>query len=177
MKAKRYAITLAVAVTVIPAVWAVVRADDRADKSVPKWAVPVDGKADKSVPKWALPVDGKADKGVSQTKAVPASQAEILRGLQGVHAFVGFLDPKVERLGLTKLRLQADTELQLRQYGIKAFSVQEWLRAPGGPLLFVNVELLGEDGESSGLAVGIDVELREDVYTLRETGHRIAWGQ
>jgi hypothetical protein len=49
----------------------------------------------------------------------------ILPGLQGVQVEVGGLRPDLEKYGLTKQLLQTDTELRLRQHGIRIFTDEE----------------------------------------------------
>ncbi|HUV63077.1 MAG TPA: hypothetical protein VMW24_04210 [Sedimentisphaerales bacterium] len=53
----------------------------------------------------------------------------ILSGLQGVLVIVDGVNPQAAEYGLTKQALQTDTELRLRQHGIRVFTKQEWERS------------------------------------------------
>lgn len=65
---------------------------------------------------------------------------ETLVGLHGVHVLVDGIEPEVEKLGLTMAKLQTDTELELRRYGIKVISKEERSQRKGPtPCLYVYV--------------------------------------
>lgn len=131
------AVVLMVAVALIPSVWSVAGDEDKADDN--PW----------------------------QPRHVIASTPDLLRGLQGVCVIVERPKLRVEQLGLTKEALQTDTELQLRQYGIKVLSKEE--AAPSrGPCLVVTVNSSGEDDEGYPVVgLALIAELRETVYLLR----------
>jgi hypothetical protein len=91
-----------------------------------------------------------------------AEQRDTLRGLQGVRVIVEELKPEVERLGLMPEALQTDTELQLRQYGIKVLS-------KGDSWLYVRVSVADPGNDTSPLlAVSIDVSFKQCVYLARD---------
>lgn len=96
-------------------------------------------------------------------------QAETLRGAQGIYVLVPKLKPEIEQLGLTRAALRTDTELQLRQYGLKVLSSDEWLKTPNAPDLYVNVDVmpLSED-PIPVLAVGIEVRFDQQVLLVRD---------
>jgi hypothetical protein len=98
----------------------------------------------------------KTDESAPQLKFV-AEQRDSLRGLQGVNVIVESLTAEAEQLGLTREALQIDTELQLRQYGIKVLTREEWVKTPGSPFLYVNVTVAGT---VPIWAVSIKVQLR-----------------
>lgn len=136
MGAKRHIVLLVMSVSLIPPVWAILRAATKAGGETPH-------------PTYAQ------------------AKRETLRGLQGVEVLVEGLDPDVEKLGLTREALKADTELQLRQYGIKVLSREEWLTAPGMPYLYIvcNAQLI----EGTGLvAYNVQVELSQQVLLVRD---------
>jgi hypothetical protein len=97
------------------------------------------------------------------TKRVVADEKEILQGLEGVRVFVEPIEPEVEKYGLTKKVIQTDTKLQLRQYGIKVLTKEEWLSTTGMPLLYINVNIDIREERPA-----IRVELQEKVLLLRE---------
>ena len=103
----------------------------------------------------------------ASAKPVWVSEKEVLQGLEGVHVLVGDIKPEVEKYGLTKKALQTDTELQLRQYGIKVLTEEEWRSTQGQPWLCINV-IVSMEEEVLLAGAAINVELRENVLLLRE---------
>jgi hypothetical protein len=142
MKAKRCVAVLAVSATLILALWAVVRAADKAE-------------GDRSQLEYA------------------EKQGETLRGAQGVYVLVRQLKPEIEQLGLTRAALRIDTELQLRQYGIKVLTSEEWLKTPNAPDLCINVNVmpLNED-PIPFLAASIEVRFDQQVWLVRDSTMR-----
>jgi predicted secreted protein len=69
-------------------------------------------------------------------------ESRSLAGLQGIAVVVEQIDQEAKRYGLTGEALQADTELKLRQNGIKVFSEQERLQTPEMPQLYINVNVV-----------------------------------
>lgn len=55
----------------------------------------------------------------------PRDEKDILAGLEGVQVSFENINPKVEKYGLTRQLLQTDTELRLRQHGIRIFTDEE----------------------------------------------------
>ncbi len=55
----------------------------------------------------------------------PRDEKEILAGLEGVEISVEKVSPEAEKYGLTQQLLQTDTELRLRQHGIRVFTDEE----------------------------------------------------
>jgi len=100
-------------------------------------------------------------------KEVMAGEKDVLQGLEGVHVFVNPIKPDVEKYSLTEKDLQRDTELQLRQHGIKVLTHEEWLSTPEMPCLWIEVVVLTAE-ESTFATASIVVELHENVLLLRE---------
>ena len=101
---------------------------------------------------WSVAV-GDTDQGVPEARFL-VEDRDTLRGLDGVFVLVEEIEPEIERYGLTKQALQTDTELQLRQYGIKVLSRVERLAAPGSPYLYVNVGVkIGNEVPLCGVAI------------------------
>lgn len=96
-------------------------------------------------------------------------QRETLRGLQGIGVIVDMVRPEAEQLGLTREALQTDTDLQLRQYGIKVVSFLEMFTTPGVPVLYINANVKVRPGEIDPiLAVSIVVQLKQGVSLDRD---------
>lgn len=107
-------------------------------------------------------------------KLIRPDKKEFLQGLEGVRVLVEGMQPGVEKYGLTRKALQTDTELQLRQYGIKVLTFEERVSTPGMPELYINVNVLIKE-DLPLAAAAISVELRENVLLLREP-KRICFG-
>ena len=67
---------------------------------------------------------------------------DTLKGIEGVHIYINFNTPEVEKYGLTKQHFQNDVELRIRQNGIRVFSVEELDSTIGMPVLCVTVSIL-----------------------------------
>lgn len=100
-------------------------------------------------------------------KRVRSDEKEILQGLEGVHVLVEPMRPGVEEYGLTRKDLQTDTELQLRQYGIKVLTEKERLLTIGRPILHIDATVIMRE-EVPIVAAVVTFELRENVLLLRE---------
>lgn len=153
MKAKKYCILVIVSFSILIVLWPAQQITGETDLSA----------KDKETVSNLTPIQKLA----LSTKRVVADEKEVLQGLEGVHVFVEPIEPEVEKYGLTKIVIQTDTELQLRQYGIKVLTKEEWLSAPGMPLLYINVNIDIREERPVAPAV-IRVELKENVLLLRE---------
>jgi hypothetical protein len=96
-----------------------------------------------------------------------------LRGLHGVYLAVGSLSPEVESLGLTTAMLKRDAELKLRMAGIKVLSKREWVQTKGGPVCYVEVNIVNDVVLEKTLgfdiyAYDIRVEFNQDVVLVRD---------
>ena len=117
---------------------------------------------------WAI--EPAAEKsGGSDRKLAYVDERSSLRGLQGVMVLVAPLGPAVERFGLTREAILTDAELQLRQYGVKVLSADEYRRTPGHPGLLIVLNVLGaDDKQDYPLAVNMSVTLNQDVALIRD---------
>ncbi len=91
-----------------------------------------------------------------------------LTGLQGVKVLVEELQPNIlnydkylQKAGLSKAKLQKNVETKLKAAGIKILSGDEWLKTPGKPVLYVNVNT--HENEKYWFAYDINLELRQVV--------------
>lgn len=153
MKAKKYWILVIVSFSILIVLWPAQQITGETDLSAK------DKENDSNLTalyKLALSAEG-----------IEVDRKEILQGLEGVWVLVATIEPEVEKYGLTKKALQTDTELQLRQYGIKVLTREESLLTPGQPCLFVTVSVITREDIPTA-SVGITVELRETVLLLRE---------
>jgi hypothetical protein len=97
-----------------------------------------------------------------------ADQRDTLKGLHGVNVLVEELQPEAEKYGLTKEAIQTDTELRLRQYGIKVLSPEEPLIS----WLYINVTTVVD--EPLGIAaVAVQVQFRQQVLLYRNLKTRV----
>jgi hypothetical protein len=68
---------------------------------------------------------------------------QTIRGLGGVNVIVEEIQPNVQkyaqRAGITKEQIQKDVEAKLKSNGIKVLTKDEWLKTPGRPVLYVNI--------------------------------------
>jgi hypothetical protein len=66
-----------------------------------------------------------------------------ISGLQGVSVMVEELQPNIQkyaqRFNLTKEQLQKEIEQRLQKAGIQVLTGDAWLKTPGRPVLYVNV--------------------------------------
>ena len=64
-------------------------------------------------------------------------------GIQGINVVVEDLQPNIQkyaqRFSLTKEQLQKEVEERLRKAGIRVMPKDEWLKTPGRPVLYVNI--------------------------------------
>ncbi len=91
---------------------------------------------------------------------------EGLRGLPGVHLFVGDIKPDVEKDGVRKASIHTDVERRLRSAGIRILTQEEWRQLPGWPFLSINVATFKARG-SSMYAFVVEVAFREQVTAVR----------
>jgi hypothetical protein len=101
-----------------------------------------------------------------------------LQGLPGVYVAVEALDPDIQKDGLTKATLRADTELRLRMAGIKVLSREEWAKTQGGPVCYIDVSVVKDIGLTDVLdfdlyAFEVSVELHQDVALVRDMAVKV----
>jgi len=87
-----------------------------------------------------------------------------LRGLAGVGIIVEPIGGDAGRFGLNRTALRIDTEIKLKEAGIRALSMEEYLDVPAGPYLHLNVKTI-EAGTPGTHAYTINVDLRQDVLS------------
>ena len=98
-----------------------------------------------------------------------AVDAEISRrtlaDLKGLYVIVEELDPNLQkfskRADLSRAQLYKNIESQLKETGITVLSREEWLRSPGRPVLYVNVNI--HEFQKYQFAYGVTVELQQIV--------------
>ena len=96
------------------------------------------------------------------------SARETLRGLAGVNVVIEDLPLEAERAGLTRATVQADTEAQLREAGIRVLNETEWQTAPGQPWLFVSVRTMRLNSTMPVNAFVISVDLMQRTMLARD---------
>lgn len=153
MKAKKYWILVIVSLSILIVVWPAQRITGETGLSAKEKE---NGRNLTAVQELAM-----------STESVFANHKEVLEGLEGVSVKVGGIKPEVEKYGLTTKDLQTDTELQLRQNGIKVLDAQEWLFTPAWPTLYINMRV-GEIHVANVLTVEIGAQFEEKVVLLRK---------
>jgi len=100
-----------------------------------------------------------------RSAATNADPKDSLKGLTGVYLIVEYLRPEAEKAGVTRAQLVTDTELRLRQSGIRLLTEAEWLKTPAAPCLYVNV-----DAKPKGtlFTYSVDVDLKQVVELGRD---------
>jgi len=91
---------------------------------------------------------------------------ETLRGLKGVMVLVESLSKTVEREGLTARQIRRDVERQLRRRGIRVLSQNKWLETPGGPYLYINLNIAKFDEKL--YLYSLKIELHQGVILERD---------
>ncbi len=64
---------------------------------------------------------------------------ETLRGIKAIFVAIEPIRPEAEKFGLTQDKIRSDVELKLKRVGIKVLSKEEWLKIPGSPRLYINI--------------------------------------
>jgi hypothetical protein len=90
-----------------------------------------------------------------------------LKDISAVNVLVEELSDGAKTLGLTTDAIQTDVELKLRLAGIRVVTLEEALKVPGGPILYVLVSVLPD-----GRAASIEIELHQNVL-LERNGLRV----
>jgi len=89
-----------------------------------------------------------------------------LTGLPGVCVMVEDLQPNIQKYAkkyeLTQEQLKRDVEQKLQKSGIIILSKENWLKTPGRPVLYVNINT--HEHEKYWYAYDIEVELKQIVY-------------
>ena len=105
------------------------------------------------------------------TIGLPAFGADVeitrltIKGLAGVNVVVEDIQPNIQRYaqkaGITKEQIQKDVETKLKSNGIKILANDEWLKTPGRPVLYVNVNT--HETEKYWYAYDVRLELKQIV--------------
>jgi hypothetical protein len=94
------------------------------------------------------------------------TDAASLRGLKGVGVLVEVSGPETVRQSVSDVQLGADAAVRLRIAGIDVLSKEQFLKAPGRPVLCLNVNAL-KVKTSGRYAYFIDISLKQNVYLER----------
>ncbi|MDD5169412.1 MAG: hypothetical protein PHN75_11385 [Syntrophales bacterium] len=86
--------------------------------------------------------------------------------LQGVHVVIENMQPNIQKYaktaGLTSPQIQHEIETRLHNVGIVTFNGDSWLKVPGKPVLYVNINT--HETEKFWYAYDIKLELRQVVF-------------
>jgi hypothetical protein len=89
-----------------------------------------------------------------------------LAGLNGIYVLVENIQPNIQqyaqKAGLSSMQIQKDFESRLNAMRIRTMSRDEWLKAPGRPVLYININT--HETEKYWYAYDIKFELRQMVY-------------
>lgn len=88
-----------------------------------------------------------------------------LAGLTRIYVLVENIQPNIQKYssnaGLSTIQIQKEIENNLNSAGIRTMSRSEWLKAPGRPVLYVNINT--HETEKYWYAYDIKLELRQIV--------------
>jgi hypothetical protein len=93
-----------------------------------------------------------------------------LRGFPGVYVVVEPLSPQIENKELTTDQLQKDAEAKIRTAGMKILSKEEFLRTPGKPYLYVNVNISILRTQITRYIFYVRVEFNQEVSLMKNPG-------
>ena len=100
---------------------------------------------------------------VAQTDSKSARLS--LKGFPGIFVLVDKLQPDAELDGLSSSQIQTDVELRLKTAGVKVLTMEEMLKVPGMPTLFVDVNTLKRQ---TSYLYSIEVSLQQNVRLDRD---------
>jgi hypothetical protein len=90
---------------------------------------------------------------------------QTIKGLRAVHVIVEEIQLNVQRYaqkaGITKEQIQMDVEAKLKANGFRVLEGDEWLKTPGKPVLYVNINT--HETEKYWYAYNVNVELKQVV--------------
>ena len=90
---------------------------------------------------------------------------QTIKGLEGVNVIVEDIQLNIQKYaqkaGITKEQIQRDVETKLKSNGIKVLTEDEWLKTPGRPVLYVNINT--HETEKYWYAYNIRLELKQVV--------------
>lgn len=96
-----------------------------------------------------------------------ADDRETLRGIKAIFVAIEHLRNEAEKFGLTKDKIRSDVELQLKMAGIKVVSKEEWLKIPGSPRLYININQV-YNNQVGAFVCDINVNFNQMVYLERK---------
>jgi len=173
METKRYMIRAFVLITSVLTICfagqAVPKTEQTAEETNPKWLMAQDEKGLQFLFEYFLPLTPEQVSSMSEDELFALTQYDpciSLRGLRGVTVGVEFLRPEAEKYGLTREVFQTDTELRLRQCGIKVIPFNE--SSPLDACLYINVNTVIEDTlPAVFFAVNVNVEVQQAAMLFR----------
>ena len=90
---------------------------------------------------------------------------QTIKGLRAVHVIVEGIQPNIQKYaqkaGVSKEQVKKDVESQLLRDGFKILDENEWLRTPGKPVLYVNINT--HETEKYWYAYNIELKLKQVV--------------
>jgi hypothetical protein len=100
-----------------------------------------------------------------------------LQGIKGVNVTVDDINPEIEKDGLTRSQIQTDVELKLRTAGLNILTVEEALKTPGRPWIYVNANIQyftrGKIFRGAYIC-NLDLKLMQNVYLERNSKLSVA---
>ncbi len=99
-----------------------------------------------------------------------ASGRSSLAGLGPIHVLVENIDKELEKGGLKKESVLADTEIQLLRSNIGIATEEESFRLPGSPYLYIQITGLRSENKSglpTGYAATVQASLKQTVQLAR----------
>jgi hypothetical protein len=94
-----------------------------------------------------------------------------LRKLAGVRLVIENLDQDTKTI-LSERQIQTDIELRLRRNGIRLLSEEEWLKSPGSPYLYLNLDVLLNE-RTGVFSYSYRLELNQTVLLERDSQFRM----
>ena len=94
-------------------------------------------------------------------------QTASLRKLAGVRLVIEELDEDTKTI-LTERQIQTDVELRLRRNGIRLLSEDEWLKVPGSPYLYLQLNVLRNE-RTGVFSYYYKLELKQSVLLERDS--------
>jgi hypothetical protein len=96
-------------------------------------------------------------------KAQNPYQIPTLKGINTIFVDVEDLSESAKTLNLTKEAIQTDVELKLRLAGMRVVTLEQGVKLPGSPYLYINV-IVSENSK----AASISVDLVQDAILVRD---------
>ena len=94
-----------------------------------------------------------------------------LKGLKAVGVVVAELNSDLERSGLFQNDIKTDTEMRLKQSGIRVLTGKQRLQTQGRPYLYISITSVCQ-GTTKSCVVDVGVRLMEDIQLERDSDDR-----